>query len=95
MAEEIKGQQELLKSRKERNVTGYRESASNNGTFSTHIGVETNRRLTNYCKATNQNKTKFVEQCINEKLDSAERNAYENMSKDDLINLLMKGGTGK
>ena len=75
-----------------RKTTGYHNTTSASGEFSPRVGKETNQRLTKYCKATNQNKTKFVEQCINEKLDVVEREIYESMSKDDLINLLMKGG---
>lgn len=64
-------------------------SKSSNGEFSPRITKDINDRLTRYCKIKNINKTLFVRQCIVEKLDTCERDIYENMSKDELITLLL------
>ena len=58
-------------------------------TFIPHIGKATAKRLFKYCRLANINKTRFVEQCINARLDILERNYYESLSKEELIRLLM------
>ena len=69
--------------------TGYRNVTSTNGVFSPHISRKTAERLTRYCKQMNLNKTKFVELCINERLDILERQMLENFSKAELINMIL------
>lgn len=75
--------------RKEREENNCRNVSSKDGTFSPHIGRQTAERLAKYCHLVNVNKTKFVEQCINERLNELEKEYYEALSKDDLIALLM------
>lgn len=78
------------KARKERTETNCRNSKSKDGSFSPHIGIKTASRLTKYCHITNVNRTNFVEYCINKCLDELERNYYESLSKDDLIDIILK-----
>ena len=60
------------------------------GRYQPNISKETTDRLVRFCKAAGITaKGKFVEQCINEKLDKAERELYEKKSKEELINLLL------
>lgn len=75
--------------RKDRIETNCRNVRSKDGSFSPHIGKTTAERLARYCRLKNINKTKFVEQCINERLDGLEREYYETLSKDELIGLIM------
>lgn len=75
--------------KKTRIETGYRGVSSENGTFSPHISKKTNDRLSRYCRINNENKTKFVEYCINHTLNSLERAMYEEKSKEELIQILM------
>ena len=79
-----------MKERKERNETNFREAVSKDGSFSPHINKKTSERLTRYCKVMNQNRTRFVEACINEQLDRIERQAYEPLTKDELIDIILK-----
>lgn len=76
--------------RKERIEENCRNTKSKDGTFSPHIGRLTTERLTRYCHLKNTNRTKFVEQCINDRLDVLEREFYEALSKDELIDLILK-----
>lgn len=79
-----------MKNSRTRNETGYRNVTSRSGQFSPHINEHTSSRLSRYCKKMNINKTKFVEQCINEKLDVLEREMLEDLNKEELIELCMK-----
>ena len=72
-----------------RNETNFRDVTSKNGDFSPHIGKHTAERLTKFCKRTNRNRTRFVEQCINDRLEVLERELLNDMSKDELIELLL------
>lgn len=75
---------------RKRNEEKYRNVKSKDGTFSPHIGKQTTERLTKYCHIKNINRTKFVEMCINERLDVLERDFYESLTKDELIDLILK-----
>ncbi len=76
--------------RKTRVEDKFRNIRSKDGSFSPHIGKATTERLTKYCHNINMNKTKFVEKCINERLDVLEGEYYSSMSKEELIKLLLK-----
>lgn len=75
--------------RKDRIDENCRNSRSKDGTFSPHISKTTAERLTKYCRLKNLNRTKFVEQCVNDRLTVLEREFYENLSKDELINIII------
>ena len=75
---------------RKRNEENYRNAISRDGTFSPHINKTTSDRLTRYCKAMNLNRTRFVEHCVNAQLDQIEREAYGAMSKDQLIDIILK-----
>lgn len=81
--------------KKARIETGYREVETKDGGFSPHLGRKTSTRLIRYCKANNKSKTRFVEYCVNTILDSLEREMYESMSKEELIELLMEENSDK
>lgn len=76
--------------RKDRTEVNCRNTRSKDGTFSPHIGKQTAERATNYCHLMNINRTKFVEQCVNDRLDVLEREFYEGLTKDELIDLILK-----
>lgn len=71
--------------RKKRNEENFRNTSSADGSFSPHISIKTSKRIHDYCKRTNQNKTRFVEKCINERLDVLEDEYLESLSREDLI----------
>jgi len=75
------------RTRKENNL---RNTTSKDGSFSPHISHQTAERIRKYCKLTNQNKTKFVEQCCNERLDVLEVEQLQKLSKEELIKLIIK-----
>lgn len=75
--------------RKERTEVGCRNAKSKDGTFSPHISKTTTERLTKFCHIKDINRTKFVEQCINDRLDVLEREFYEGLTKDELIDLIL------
>ena len=72
-----------------RNTDGYRNTLSRDGSFSPRLSQMTTRRLMRYCESQNFNKTKFVEDCVNERLDVLERETLNSMPKEMLVELLM------
>lgn len=76
--------------KKQRNEENYRDVKSRDGGFSPHISKHTAERLTRYCQSINKNRTKFVEECINNQLDTLEQKYYESLTKEELIELLLK-----
>lgn len=72
-----------------RNTDGYRNTPSKDGSFSPRLSPKTTRRLIRYCESQNFNKTKFVEDCVNERLDDLERETLNSMPKEMLVELLM------
>ena len=74
-----------------RNEDGYRNTESKNGVFSPHISKATATRLTKWCARENINKTRFVESCINEKLDMLEEEFLQSLTKEELIEIIKKG----
>ena len=76
--------------RKQRNEENYRNVKSRDGVFSPHISKHTADRLARFCQSKNINKTKFVEECINNQLNTLEREYYESLTKEELIKLILK-----
>lgn len=74
-----------------RKETKYRDSKSRSGEYSPKISPALADRIKNYCKLVNMNKNTFVEEHCKEALDKLEREAYENMSKEELVELLLTG----
>lgn len=68
---------------------GFKNSASKDGSLSAHISKFTNERLARYCKEAGLNRTRFIEECINEKLENVERELYMSKSKEELVDLLL------
>ena len=71
-----------------RDESGCRRTVSKEGCFSPKINKTTTARLLAYCSRVNVNKTKFVEQCVDECLDRLENEYYESLDKQELIRLL-------
>lgn len=74
---------------RKREENTFRCVPSKTGEFNPHLSKATAQRINHYCKATNQNRTKFVEKCINDMLDRLEMELYEAMSKEDLIQIIL------
>lgn len=72
-----------------RNEEGYRNTPTQDGRFSPHISRKTSRRIVRYCEQQNINKTKFVEDCVNDRLDILERELLAGLSKEMLIEMLL------
>ena len=69
--------------------SGYCNTNSKDGCFSPRLSAKLNARIDNYCMGRNLNKTKFVEDCVNVRLDALEREAYMDMSKEMLVEMLL------
>ena len=63
----------------------YIDSKSKTGGFKPCINAATATRIAKYCKTNNINKTRFVEKCVNERLDTLEQEMFENMTREELI----------
>lgn len=72
-----------------RNETSFRNAKSQDGTFSPHLNKTTSERLSRYCKMSDQNRTKFVEHCINAQLDILEKDFYLSKTKEELVEMLL------
>ena len=68
-----------------RNEQGYRDTKAKNGGFSPILSASTAARIAKYCKINNINKTRFVEKCVNERLDVLEQEMFDNMTREELI----------
>ena len=68
----------------------YKFKRTNNmtGEFGTKLNKEVNERLTEYCRANNLNKTKYVNQIVMERLDQDLNELYNSMTKEELIRYL-------
>lgn len=60
------------------------------GTFQPEINPRLSHRISIYCSATDQNRTKFVEQCMEEALDRLEPATYETMDNAALAKLVLR-----
>jgi len=67
----------------------YRDTVSKDGTLTAHISAEIAKKIKKYCSSQNISATKFIEDCINKELDVLEREAYNSMPKEMLIELLL------
>lgn len=72
-----------------RNEKNHRNTHSKDGSFSPHISTKVAQRIDRYCRATNQNKTKFVEMCCTSKLDVLETEFLASLSKEAVIKLYL------
>ena len=68
----------------------YKNTASNDGTFQPSLSATTTRRIIRYCSEMNLNKTRFVEKCVNERLDELERELLGMRTKEELIELILR-----
>lgn len=76
--------------RKKRNESGCRNIKSKDGTFGPRLNKTVSERLTKFCKETNRNRTEFVIECINNQLDILEKEYYESLTREELIDKLLK-----
>ena len=75
--------------RKTRTEIGYRATTQKRGGFAPHLPDDVTKRIVRYCKATNQNKTRFVTDCVNSQLDILEKQAFSSYTKEELIEILL------
>ena len=66
----------------------YKKTNNMTGEFGTKLNKEVNERLTEYCRAKNLNKTKYVNQIVMERLDQDLNDMYSSMTKEELIRYL-------
>lgn len=67
----------------------YKNSQSEDGTYSAIISKKTATRLNNFCKTFNINRKKFVENAVAEALEGAFERELNKLSKEELIRLTM------
>lgn len=66
----------------------FKRTSNMTGEFGTKLNKEVNERLTEYCRAKNLNKTKYVNQIVMERLDQDLNELYNSMTKEELIRYL-------
>ena len=67
----------------------YRDTISKDGTLTAHISAAVAAKVKNYCSNQNIASGKFIEDCVTKQLDILEREAYNSMSKEMLVELLL------
>lgn len=72
-----------------RKTNNYRDTSSKDGSLTAHISLETAERVRVYYYRQNIATGKFIEDCLNAQLDILEREAYNSMPKEMLIELLL------
>lgn len=79
-----------MSEKRTRNETGYRNTSSKDNGLTAHIGQKTASRLSRYCKIQNINRTKFIEECVNTVLDTKEQEILLSLSKEELVNIIIR-----
>lgn len=79
----------MARGRKRNAEIGFVDSRQKDGGFCPHLEATVTKRIVRYCRLKNINKTKFVTDCINAQLDVLEKEIYESMSKEELIEILL------
>lgn len=69
-------------------IETYRDTISKDGSLTPHLYNPVANRIRKYCESNNISISKFVTDCMNNQLDILEREAYNNMPKEMLIELL-------
>lgn len=59
------------------------------GGFVPHLDESITKRINRYCKVKNLNRTAFVAECVSKYLDECEKLIYEQMTREELIELLL------
>ena len=68
---------------------GFRKTSSKDGSLTPHLYDPIATHIRNYCEQQNISVSKFVEDCIKKQMDVLEKEAYNNMPKEMLIELLL------
>lgn len=68
---------------------GFKNTTSKDGSFSCHINKTVATKLSHYCDMAKTNKTKLCNEIIAEWLEGAEQKILENMSKEELIKIIL------
>lgn len=76
------------KQKRTRNVNGFVKANSKDGSLSTKFEHDIGSQIRNYCWMHNLNCTKFVNQQMRIRMDELEASQFDDMSREDLINLI-------
>lgn len=76
--------------KRSRKVEKFVKSASKDGTLSVTIDAEIATRIRKYCRMKNLNCKKLVQQIISEKIDELEASRFDDMSREDLLELVKR-----
>ena len=69
-------------------VNGYVKSHSKDGRLHVDIDADVSEIIDRYCKLRNINRKRLVNQILAEKMNELEQKMYDDLTKDELINLL-------
>ena len=73
-----------------RNVKKFVKSTSRDGSLSVIIDPDVACKVRRYCKLKNLNCKKLVSEIVAEKIDELEATKYDDMSRDDLLELIRR-----
>lgn len=80
----------LDEQKRKRKVDTFVKSKSKDGSLSVTIVPDVARRVRNYCKLKNLNCTKLICDIVAEKIAELEAAKYDDMSRDDLLELVKR-----
>lgn len=69
---------------------GYRATTNKDGEISVRIEKNLAERVRLHCQMNNLSKTKFVNECVQMRMDNIKREMMEQMTKEELIEMIEK-----
>ena len=73
-----------------RNVEKFVRTKSRDGSLSVTIEPDIAQRIRKYCRAKNLNCKKLIEKIIREEIDELDAHRFDDMSRDDLLDLIKR-----
>lgn len=80
----------LDEQKRKRKADTFKKSKSKDGSLSVTIVPDVAKRVRNYCKMKNLNCTKLICDIVAEKISELEAAKYDDMSRDDLLELVKR-----
>lgn len=79
-----------MENKRTREENGFRNTIQKDGRLNTTWSAAISSRITNYCRAINRNRTKFLEELVAKELDRLERERLEQMTREELMDEIQR-----
>ena len=71
----------------------FKNTVSKDGRYTLHLNADLNRKVSEYCKMNNINKSKYINECISKALEKDESEYLQSLTKEELVSIIMKNKT--